>query len=67
MKRHKGIKPWHRFSLVFFGLAIAATGLLAVIEGRLYYQNAQFFIMFAPFAIIVGALITVFAFRLGPR
>jgi hypothetical protein len=63
----RGLKLWQRFVLACFGLAIAATGALALAEGKLYYQNAHFFLMFSPFAVIVGTLMAVFAFRLGPR
>ena len=71
VKRHNrdwsGLKLWRRFAFGFCGLAIAATGVVALAAGRVYFQTTDFFIAFAPLAIIVGAFLVVFAFRLGPR
>jgi hypothetical protein len=50
------------------GVTIAATGLLVLFLGKLYYQNIKGRpFLFSPFSLIVGALIIVLALRLGPR
>jgi len=52
VKRHNrdwsGLKLWRRFAFGFCGLAIAATGVVALAAGRVYFQTTDFFIAFAP-------------------
>ena len=71
MQRHdkprRDAKRWQQVTMGVFGLTIVASGAIALIRGALYYESVPGFLMFAPFALIVGAAIIVLAFRLGPR
>jgi hypothetical protein len=67
----RGLKPWHRLVLGFFGLTIVGTSVLVLWQGKFFYGNTQgtweLGPAFAPFAIIVGGGLVVLAFRSGPQ
>lgn len=56
-----------RLGLGFSGLMIIATGALVLVQGRLHYRNPWGLPVFAPFALIIGALFAISAIRLRPH
>jgi hypothetical protein len=61
-KRNSGLRSIStkkRMVLATLGLIIFATGVLSLMAGRLYYSNHWGVMMFAPYAILVGALVIV--------
>jgi hypothetical protein len=50
---------------MFLGLVFMATGMLTLLQGKLHYSNYWGAPVFAPFAILIGILLVVFAFRSG--
>jgi hypothetical protein len=67
----RGLKPWQRLTLGSIGLAIFSTGAFAQARGLIYYNNYAggwgVVQVFAPFSLLIGALVVLMAFRLGPR
>jgi hypothetical protein len=45
-----------RAALAFAGAAVMFSGLFALLQGKLHYQNYWHALVFAPFALLVGAL-----------
>lgn len=55
-----------RLFLGFAGLFIIGLGVMTLLEGKLHYQNYWHALVFAPFALVVGALVLFVAIK-GPR
>lgn len=57
--------------MALLGLTMVGTGTIVLVDGQLFYKTydhaAGLPLVFAPFALIVGSLVIVLAFRLGPR
>jgi hypothetical protein len=59
-KRNTGLRSIStkkRLVVGLIGLIIFATGILSLIAGRLHYSNYWGGMVFAPFAIVVGAMV----------
>ncbi|HTS12714.1 MAG TPA: hypothetical protein VMH00_11400 [Candidatus Limnocylindrales bacterium] len=66
--RDRGNKrePWtatQRVGLASIGVAIIASGAAALLQGMLHYENYWHAAVFAPFAIVIGALAVFVAIR----
>jgi CDP-diglyceride synthetase len=61
-------RPWtlkERAFLGFVGAMVMALGVVTLLQGKLHYQNWWHAPVFAPFAVIVGALGLFVAFKGG--
>jgi len=56
-------KPIQRYSFAFLGLMLIGMGVLNLLAGRLHYGNYRGAPVFAPFAILIGSLVLIGAFR----
>jgi hypothetical protein len=63
----RGLKPLQRLGIGFIGLVISGTGIATLLQGRLHFQDYRGLVVFAPFSLVVGALVIVMAIRLGKR
>jgi hypothetical protein len=57
------LNPMRRFAFMFLGSMFLGLGILTLLSGALHYQNWWGAPVFAPFAIAIGALCFVVAFR----
>jgi len=67
MRRHqpkpKEFRPIQRFGIALIGGMILGFGALTLMSGYLHYSNWWGAPMFAPFALVIGVLCFVVAFR----
>lgn len=59
--------PAGRRFYALFGIMVIAGGVATITFGRLYYHNYRGDNIFAPFAILIGALALVIYFRNSPN
>lgn len=61
-------QPWtlrERVFLGFAGVLVMALGVATLLQGKLHYQNYWHGSVFAPFSVLVGALILFAAIKGG--
>jgi hypothetical protein len=61
------ITPRLRAALALVGLLIMAPGLLALAQAKLHYRDERGLLAFAPFTLLIGFVMIVFAIRIGRR
>jgi UPF0716 family protein affecting phage T7 exclusion len=55
------ITPVQRASVVVAGLILMVPGFMALIQGGLHYQDYRGLLVFAPYSLLVGLAMIVFA------
>jgi hypothetical protein len=69
MKGRRGeqirVTPVQRVSVVLVGLILMVPGFMALIQGGLHYQDYRGLLVFAPYSLLVGLVMIVFAIRVG--
>jgi hypothetical protein len=59
------VTPVQRFSVVLVGLILMVPGVMALIQGGLHYQDYRGLLVFAPYSMLVGLAMIVFAIRVA--
>jgi len=59
--------PSLRVSLALIGLMLMGPGVLALVQGRLDYHDYRGLLVFAPFTLLIGLVMIVFAIRVGRK
>ena len=66
-RRYNKLASKERFALGFSGILVAALGVVTLALGKLHYDNYRGGAVFAPFAILLGALILFVAVKMGKQ
>lgn len=56
-----------RVGVALVGLILFLPGVMALIQGGLHYQDHRGLLVFAPFSLLVGLVMIVFATRVGKK
>jgi hypothetical protein len=56
-----------RIGLAIAGLMVLNSGILALLRGKLHYQNFSRAWVFSPYGILIGALVILMVIRLGKQ
>jgi hypothetical protein len=59
------VPPRTRKSLVIIGVILMCPGLAALFQGTLFYRDYRALLVFAPFSLLIGLVMIVFAIRVG--
>jgi hypothetical protein len=61
------VTPRQRASVVVIGLIFMLPGFAALLQGSSLYRDYRGLLVFAPFSILIGALMIFFAIRVGRK
>jgi hypothetical protein len=59
--------PRQRVYLVIFGLLFMVPGVASLVAGSLYYRGYRDLLVFAPFTLLIGLVMIIFALRVGRK
>ena len=57
--------PQQRVGFAIVGVLLMLPGIAALIAGNLFYTDYRNLLVFAPFALLIGLVMIVFALRVG--
>jgi uncharacterized membrane protein len=61
------ITPGQRVGAVIVGVLLMLPGIAALLAGNLFYTDYRNLLVFAPFMLLVGLVMIVFALRVGKK
>jgi len=66
-KKHELIRatPRQRVGVVIVGVLLMLPGIAASIAGNLFYTDHRNLLVFAPFMLLIGVVMIIFALRVG--
>jgi hypothetical protein len=68
-RKSEPIRAWRRqrISTVIFGVILMLPGIAALISGKFFYTDYRNLLVFAPFSLLLGMVMIVFALRVGKK
>ena len=57
--------PRQRISVVIVGVILMLPGIAALFAGSLFYTDHRNLLVFAPFMLLIGVVMIIFALRVG--
>ena len=66
-KKHELIRatPRQRVGIVIVGVLLMLPGITALFAGKLFYTDYRNLLVFAPFSLLIGVVMIIFALRVG--
>ena len=66
-KKHEPIRatPRQRVGVVIVGVLLMLPGIAALIAGSLFYTDYRNLLVFAPFMLLIGVVMIIFALRVA--
>jgi hypothetical protein len=69
MSKRKGeplrATPAQRVGVVIVGVLLMLPGITALVAGSLFYTDHRNLLVFAPFSLLIGVVMIIFALRVG--
>jgi hypothetical protein len=57
--------PGQRLGIVIVGVLLMLPGITALVAGNLFYTDYRNLLVFAPFSLLIGVVMIIFALRVG--